>query len=251
MVEYRILEAGYFYADGGAMFGAIPKRAWQRKCHALEDNTCLMSMSCVLLWGEGRVVVLDTGVGTRGLESLSYYRFFNLQSISEMLRPFGFEPADVTDVVLSHLHFDHCGGCTYLDAANDLQISFPNAQHWVSERQWASYCAPNRLEKDAFRPDDMMPIYNKGLLRLIEGDCSLFEGLDLQLYDGHSLGQIVSFFNTKEGMYVYPSDVIPTKAHLSVDWISAYDIEPLASVEAKIKLLQEITDRAAKCIFYH
>ncbi len=251
MFHYQILDTGFFYADGGAMFGAIPKRAWKRRYPSDEQNCCEMAMRCLLVWNEDRVIVLDTGVGQKDLGKLSYYRFRDLQDISSMVRSFGFEPEQVTDVVLSHLHFDHCGGCTYRDSSGKLNITFPKAKHWVGEEQWKSYMNPNYLESDAFRPEDLMPVFNAGLVHLIDKDTALFDGFSVELYDGHTDGQLVSFIDTNEGGIVYPSDVIPTKAHYSVDWISAYDIKPLDSVESKIKLIQKIEDNKSSVIYYH
>ena len=251
MIHYQILETGFFYADGGAMFGAIPKRAWKRRYPSDEQNCCEMAMRCLLVWNEDRVVLLDTGVGSKDLGKLSYYRFYDLQDISSLIRSFGFEPEQVTDVVLSHLHFDHSGGCTYRDESGNLKITFPNAKHWVGERQWKSYTNPNYLESDAFRSDDMMPVFDSGLVNLIEKDTCLFDGFEIELYDGHTDGQLVSFIDADNGRIVYPSDVIPTKAHYSIDWISAYDIKPLESVESKIKLIKKIEESGFSVVYYH
>lgn len=251
MMEYQILNSGFFYADGGAMFGAIPKKAWNRKYPCDDQNYCLMAMNCLLVWNENRVILLDTGIGTKNLGKLSYYRFHDLQDISVQLKQFGFSPEDVTDVVLSHLHFDHCGGCTYFDEKGNLQVTYPNARHWVSNKQWENYSRPNKLEKDSYRKDDIIPVYDAGLLNLIKENTTLFDGFEVKLYDGHTFGQIVSFIETRDGRCIYASDVIPTKAHLSLEWLSAYDIEPLKSIEAKIDLLKEVKKDKTFTVFYH
>lgn len=251
MIEYQILNSGFFYADGGAMFGPVPKSAWNRKYPCDDLNTCRMAMRCLLVWNEDRVVLLDTGIGSKDIGKLSYYRFHDLQEISVQLKRFGFEPEDVTDVVLSHLHFDHCGGCTFVDETGNLQVVYPNARHWVSRRQWEAYSHPNYLEKHSFRTTDMLPVQNAGLLNLIESDMDLFDGFRIGLYNGHTFGQLVSFVETRDGLCIYPGDVIPTKAHLSIDWISAYDIEPLLSVESKLKLKEFIKKKNTFTIFYH
>lgn len=251
MVEYQILNSGFFYADGGAMFGAIPKSTWIRKYPCDETNTCRMAMRCLLVWNENRVVLLDTGVGSRNLGKLSYYRFQELQDISVQLKQSGFSPEDVTDVVLSHLHFDHCGGCTYIDESGDLQLTYPKAKHWVSQKQWKNYLHPNRLEKHSFREPDMLPVQKAGLLHLIEKGTDLFPGFTMSLYDGHSRGQIVSFIETANGLCVFSGDVFPTSAHLSIDWLSAYDIEPLLSVESRLRLKQEAKGKNAFLVLYH
>lgn len=251
MIHYRILETGFFYADGGAMFGAVPKRAWTRRYPSDDQNCCRMAMRCLLVWNDNRVVILDTGVGNKDLGKLSYYRFHELQDISSLVQSHGFIPEQVTDVVLSHLHFDHCGGCTYKEQTGNLKITFPNAKHWVGEKQWHNYINPNYLESDAFRPDDLMPVFEAGLLHLVNRDVKLFDGFDIELYDGHTDDQLVPFVRTSEGELVYPSDVIPTKAHYSIDWISAYDIKPLDSVESKLKLIKKIEENKSFVVFYH
>ncbi|MDR1368583.1 MAG: MBL fold metallo-hydrolase [Dysgonamonadaceae bacterium] len=251
MFHCQILDTGFFYADGGAMFGAIPKRAWKRKYPSDEQNCCEMAMRCLLAWNENKVIILDTGVGSKDVGKLSYYKFHDLQDISSLIRPLGFEPEQVTDVVLSHLHFDHCGGCTYKDQSGNLRITFPNAKHWIGEAQWKSFMSPNYLESDAFRPDDLMPVFNAGLVNLLDKDACLFDGFYVGLYNGHTDGQLVSFIETDEGRIIYPSDVIPTKAHYSVDWISAYDIKPLESVGSKIKLIKKIEESKSSVIYYH
>jgi len=252
MWQYKILTGGFFHADGGAMFGAIPKRAWSRKYPSGEDNTCVLAMNCLLVWNQEKVVLLDTGVGTKDLGKLSYYRFYDVRDIAGMVRAQGFEPEQVTDVVLSHLHFDHCGGCTYRDANGNLRITFPNARHWVGRRQWDNYLNPNALEKNSFRSGDLCPVYESGLLQLVEsGYCELADGFRLSTYDGHTTGQLVSFFESREGTGVFTGDVIPTRAHLPDDWISAYDTHPLQSLAAKVRLKKELKKNSPRLFFYH
>ncbi|GHU64011.1 hypothetical protein FACS1894123_08010 [Bacteroidia bacterium] len=209
-------------------------------------------MNCLLVWDEKTICLLDTGVGSKDLGKLSYYRFHNLKNIVELIRSHGFEPEQITDVVLSHLHFDHCGGCTYTDPSGKMQLTFPNARHWVSKAQWDSYLHPNELEADAFRPQDMMPVAEAGLLYLIDTDSKLSENFQLKLFDGHTAGQIVSVIETRNNeTCLFPGDVIPTRAHISDHWISAYDIEPLKSLAAKKQLKKLIGNENVMSVFYH
>jgi glyoxylase-like metal-dependent hydrolase (beta-lactamase superfamily II) len=251
MWQYRILETGFFYADGGAMFGAIPKRAWSRKYLSDAENTCVMAMNCVLVWNDQQVILLDTGVGTKDLGRLSYYRFFNEKPIIESVRSCGFEPEQVTAVILSHLHFDHCGGCTYTDEFGNLKNTFPNAVHYVGKAQWENYLSPHALEKDSYRLKDLFPVSEQGLLTLIDTDTELFPGLNVALHDGHTVGQLVTSFRSGDRWIYFPGDVIPTRAHFSDEWISAYDPHPLASFEAKQKIKKEIENKNITLIFYH
>jgi len=234
------------------MFGAIPKRAWSRKYPSDEQNRCCLAMNCLLVWNDSRVILLDTGVGNRELGKLSYYGFKDRKDLRELIGLHGFSPEQITDVVLSHLHFDHCGGCTYRDEAGNLQVTFPNARHWVGEKQWQNYLHPNALEKDACRPDDMMPVFDAGLIHRIDSDFELCAGFDMKLFDGHTKNQIVSFvISSDRQKLLFPGDVIPTKAHLSDEWISAYDIEPLQSLDAKIKIKKWTKQEKVTIIFYH
>ena len=251
MLQYQILETGFFYADGGAMFGAIPKKAWNRRYDCDDQNCCKMAMRCLLAWNDKKVILFDTGVGNKSLGKLTYYRFHDLKNITELIHSCGFEPEQVTDVVLSHLHFDHCGGCTYQDETGTLKITFPNALHWFSKVQWENYLHPNYLEQDTFRKEDIMPVFESGLVRLVEKEYSLCEGLRFEPYDGHTDGQLVVVLETGDGKIVCPGDVIPTKAHCSIDWLSAYDIRPLCSIDAKNRLMKETEDTTGFMIFYH
>ena len=252
LMKYRILNTGFFLADGGAMFGAIPKRAWSRKYPSDEQNCCCLAMNCLLVWNDEKIILLDTGVGDKELGKLSYYGFQDRKNLRELIREQGFNPDQVTDVVLSHLHFDHCGGCTYRDSDGNLRITFPNARHWVGEKQWQNYLHPNSLEKDAFRPEDMLPVFDAGLIHRIESDFELCENFYMKLLNGHTQSQIVSFIKQEEGQgLLFPGDVIPTKAHLSDEWISAYDVEPLKSLAAKITLKKWTKQKNIKTIFYH
>ncbi len=249
-MNYKIINTGFFYADGGAMFGAIPKRAWKRKLPSDDDNCCRLTMRCVLAWNENHLILLDTGVGTKALERLSYYRFHDLLDLKEEIIRLGFSPEQITDVVLSHLHFDHCGGCTYIEN-DELKITFPHVRHWVSRKQWENYIHPNQLEIDSYRAMDMVPVFESGQIFLVDEAMDICPDFHIELYDGHTFGQIVSFINTNDKLLVFPADVIPTKAHLSLDWISAYDIQPLESILSKERLLQKLEGKNFEMIHYH
>jgi Zn-dependent hydrolases, including glyoxylases len=251
MIRYKILETGVFLADGGAMFGAIPKRAWSKRYSSDADNCCRLAMNCLLAWSEDHVVLFDTGVGNKRLGFLSYYNFQERKNLVDLIREEGFEPEQITDVVLSHLHFDHCGGCTEDINLFETKVVFPKARHWISKAQLNSFLHPNELEKDSFLLKNITPIMSAGLLRLIDADTKLFEGLDLKLFDGHTRGQIVSVIRTGHETCVFPGDLIPTKAHLSDEWISAYDLEPLKSLIAKKQFKSSLQGENVRVIFYH
>lgn len=251
MFDIHILNTGYFMADGGAMFGAVPKKAWQRKYSANADNLCPLAMRCVLAVSDKRKILIDTGLGDKYLDKIAYYQPYKLVSIPEALNELGYTPDDITDVVLTHLHFDHCGYATCLDNENKLVPSFANAKYWLSEKQWRNYLLPNRLEKDAIFEENILPVFEAGQLFFVENDASIYDGFSLRLFNGHSEGQLVPYIETKNGVYTFPGDVVPTAAHVSLEWISAYDISAIISLREKERFLSEAQKEGYTLVYCH
>ena len=252
-MDIQIIDTGYFYADGGAMFGAIPKTAWSRRYPSNETNGCVLAMRSLLLSNvPEKVVLIDTGAGTKHLKQLGYYNFFDLVDLGEELQKRDISPEQVTDVVLTHLHFDHCGYSTLKnEETEEIYLAFPNATYWVSRRQWENFLHPNALEKDSYFIENMQAIADKGLLRLIDTDTELCPGIDLRLFDGHTPGQIVPYIRTPEQTFVFAGDVIPLAASVSPEWISAYDTFPVTSYQEKIRLLEEAALERQALIYCH
>lgn len=250
MFEIKIIETGYIMADGGAMFGAVPKRAWKRKYSSNDENLCPLAMRCALAVSNDRKILLDVGMGDKNLDTVSYYLPHDIVSVPDNLAILGLNAEDITDVVLSHLHFDHCGGATIMDRGKIIP-TFPNAKYWLSKAQWNSFLHPNRLEADSFFADNIQPIYDAGLLYLIEDDVAIAEGFNLRLYDGHTSGQLVSFIETESGVFTFPGDLVPTSAHVSLEWISAYDLCALTSLNEKIRFLTEAEKEGYTLMYYH
>lgn len=251
MFEIKIIDSGYIMADGGAMFGAIPKRAWQRKYPVDEENLCPLAMRCVLAVSEDQKILIDTGLGNKHTDKISYYCPHKLIDIEEALSSLGYSLEDITDVVLTHLHFDHCGYATRIDDRGDVIPSFPNAKYWLSQQQWRNLQHPNRLEEDSIFADNILPVHKAGQLELIDYDRQLYEGFNIRLFDGHSAGQIVAYIDTSEGIQTFPGDLIPTAAHVSLEWISAYDVCALDSVKEKERFLTEAEQNEYILIYCH
>lgn len=247
------IDTGYFYADGGAMFGAIPKTAWSRRYPSDELNGCVLAMrTLVITLEDRRVVLVDTGAGDKHVKQLSYYRFFDLVDLKTELARRGIRTEQVTDVILTHLHFDHCGYCTrQAPEGESLVPAFPKARHWVSEKQWADFQNPNPLEADSFFPENMEAIERAGLLLRIDSDTSFNDSIRLCLFDGHTPGQIVPYIRNKEQTVVFPGDVIPLAASVSPAWISAYDTYPVDSYREKVRLLEEAVAENQLLIYCH
>lgn len=252
-MRIQLIDTGYFYADGGAMFGAVPKTAWSRRYPANEANGCVLAMRSVLITTDcGRVILVDTGAGNKHLKQLAYYNFFDLTDLSDELLKRGIASTQVTDVVLTHLHFDHCGYTTQKDAASGvLSLSFPNARHWVGHSQWQNFLHPCPLEADSYFIENMQAVADAGCLRLIDRDADLCPGVQLRLFDGHTPGQIVPYIAAADRTYIFAGDVIPLAASLSPGWISAYDTYPVASFAEKLRLLEGASCKGDAIIFCH
>lgn len=252
-MEIDLIDTGCFYADGGAMFGAIPKTAWSRRYPSNEKNGCILTMRSLLIskYPE-KIILVDNGAGNKHLDQLSYYNFFNLVDLEEELRKKGITPEQVTDVILTHLHFDHCGYSTRKEEkTGELYLSFPNATHWVSRKQWENFLHPNPLEKDSYFMENMQAIADKGLLRLIDTDTKLCPDIELRIFDGHTPGQLVPYITTSEQTFVFAGDVIPLVASVSPEWISAYDTYPVTSYQEKIRMLEEAAREGQVLIYCH
>lgn len=252
-MNIQLIETGYFYADGGAMFGAIPKAAWSRRYPCDENNGCILAMRSALVTTDcGRLILIDNGAGNKHLVPLSYYRFFNLIDLEEALMEKGISRDQITDVVLTHLHFDHCGYTTRKMAeTNSYELSFPNATHWVGRTQWENFLHPNALEKDSYFIENMQAVAEKGKLRLIDHDTFLCLSVHLRLFDGHTPGQIAPYISGNDRTYVFAGDVIPLEASISPAWISAYDTYPVLSHSEKLRMLEEAAREEQILIYCH
>lgn len=255
-MDIQLIDTGYFFADGGAMFGAIPKTSWSRRYPSNEQNGCVLAMRSVLIRTDcGRVILIDTGAGNKHLKLLSYYKFFDLADLHTELAKRDVSPGQITDVVLTHLHFDHCGYTTRKnmqeDGSTGYALAFPNATHWVSRKQWENFLHPNALEKDSYFPENIQAVTDSGKLQLIDEDTQLCPSIRLRLFDGHTPGQIAPYITTPERTYVFAGDVIPLEASVSPEWISAYDTYPVVSYDEKVRMLEEAAREKQAIIYCH
>ncbi len=252
MYKVEVIDSGYIMADGGAMFGAIPKRAWSRKYPSNEENLCSLVMRCALVTSIDRKILIDTGMGNKHSDKTSYYQPHSLIDIENAIQHLGYKSNDITDVVLTHLHFDHCGHATRKDENGNIVPTFKNARYWLSLKQWENFKNPNLLEEDSIFAENIMSVYEAGLLNLVEEYMQIDEGFILRLFDGHSVGQLVAYIETDgDGMYTFPGDLIPTSAHVPLEWISAYDICALTSAKEKQRFLAEAEREGYTLIYCH
>lgn len=252
-MRIELIESGYFLADGGAMFGAIPKAAWSRRYPSNEANQCMLAMRCVLVTtNNGQVILIDTGAGNKQLKALAYYKFSGITDIEDALQSRGISREMITDVILSHLHFDHCGYTTIIDSETGKVVpAFPNATCWVGKTQWDNFMHPNQLESGAYFPENMLPIQETGKLKLVSEDMFLCDGIQIRLYDGHTPGQLAVYMENTLNTLVFAGDVIPLAASVSAEWISAYDTFPVTSYLEKIRMLEEAVNEKQVLIYCH
>jgi len=251
MKLYKI-ETGTFQVDGGAAFGVVPKRVWQKRYPCNEENFVRLAMRCLLIETGDKLILIDSGTGDKQLEYLKYYDFVGVISFETELNKLGFSCSQITDVVYTHLHFDHCGGSTrYNSDKTVVELTFPNATHWVGETQWKNFLNPNIREGDSYFPENIQPIHEAGKLKLVSENQWLCPDVELRLFNGHTVGQLVSYIHSDEKTYVYVGDVIPLAACLPVAWISAYDTYPITAMEEKKALLDEAVEKKQILFFEH
>ncbi len=246
------IESGTFQVDGGAAFGVVPKRVWQKRYPCNEENFCRFTMRCLLIDTGEKCILIDTGCGDKQLEYLKYYDFLGVINFEKELNKIGYTCSDITDLVYTHLHFDHCGGSTFYNAdKTKVELTFPNATHYVGEAQWNNFLKPNLREGDSYFIENMLPVQESGKLKLISENQLLCPEVELRIFNGHTVGQLVSYIHAAEKTYVYVGDVIPIAACLPIAWISAYDTYPITAMEEKKGLLDEAVEKHQVLIFEH
>jgi len=251
------VETGDFALDGGAMFGVVPRVLWQREHPPDEENRIDMTMRALLIRGEvrgrERIVLVDTGIGGKLTPKLqAIYRVDHSDhDLVGSLAGQGVTPALVTDVILTHLHFDHVGGATRLAEGGEVVPTFPNATYHVQQRQWDWACAPSERDRASFFEENFQPLRAAGQLDLLDGETELLPGLFLLVVDGHTPGQQLPLIRTVKQSFLYCADLFPTAGHIRLPWIMAYDLEPLKSLAEKKRVLPQAMEEQWVLFFEH
>ena len=252
-MEIYTVANGNMKLDGGAMFGIVPKSLWQKQYVADEHNMVSISMRSLLVVDGDRRILFDNGIGDKqDHKFFSYYYLFGDDTMEGSLGKLGFKVGDITDMVLTHLHFDHCGGSIkYNQDKSELQTVFPNARYWVSRQQWDLAHDPNKLEGASFLDENYDPIKAMGQLELFDKEFELTPNVQLRLCDGHTLGQTIGLISFKGKTIVNVADLIPLAGNISMSWICGYDTQPLVALKEKADFLQESLANNYIYYFYH
>jgi glyoxylase-like metal-dependent hydrolase (beta-lactamase superfamily II) len=236
-------EAGRFMLDGGAMFGVVPKTLWSRQIPADDKNRILMAMRCMVVKSSstGKIYLIDNGSGDKFNDKMRsiYSLDYNHSNLKDSLKQIGLKPEDITDMVFTHLHFDHCGGTTRYDEAGDIQEVFPNAIYHVNSRHWETANAPNEREKASFFSENIEPIKKSGRLNLVKDHHQFESGFSTIPMNGHTEGQQLPVFNDGKRTIVYAADLLPTFAHVPLPWVMGYDMAPIQTLKEKESFLNE------------
>jgi len=252
-MKLHSINTGTFKLDGGAMFGVVPKTLWQKVYPSDENNLCTWALRCLLIENNEQRILIDCGIGNKQDEKfLGHYYIKNNDGFVQTLLHTGFKPDDITDVILTHLHFDHCGGAVkYNEEKTEFVPTFKNATYWLGKQQWDLANNPNSREKASFFKENFIPLLNAGKIEFIEKDTELFENVSVKIFNGHTAGQVIPFVKYNNKTIVYMADLIPTSAHLPLVWVLSYDTNPLISLSEKEIFLNEAAENNYILFFEH
>lgn len=246
------IDTGFFKLDGGAMFGVVPKSMWQKLNEPDENNLCNWAMRCLLVEAEGRLILIDNGIGDKqDAKFLSHYYLNGDDTLDKSLAKHGFSKADITDVFLTHLHFDHCGG-SIVREGEKLMPAFKNAQYWSNESHWKWATEPNDREKASFLKENIFPIKESGQLNFLPSSENKFlNDFSVRLVNGHTESMMLPQINYKGKTIIYMADLLPSMAHIPVPYVMAYDTRPLETLKEKKSFLKEALDNEYILFFEH
>jgi len=258
------IDAGNFKLDGGAMFGVVPKSIWNKLNPADENNMCSWALRCLLIEDENKLVLIDTGMGAKqDAKFFSHYYMFGNKTLESSLAEHSFSKNDVTDVILTHLHFDHCGGA--IDRVDEqLKPAFPNAKFWTNQQHWLWATEPNAREKASFLKENILPIKESGQLHFFDSTSielqnnqlasihsGIIEKLHIRFANGHTKAMMLPQIEYHNRTIVFMADLLPSVAHIPLPYVMSYDMFPLITLEEKNSFLQEAAHNNYILYFEH
>lgn len=257
------VNSGYFKLDGGAMFGVVPKSMWNKLNPADENNMCSWALRCLLIEDDNRLVLVDTGMGDKqDARFFGHYYLHGNDTLESALAKHGFSKDDITDVLLTHLHFDHCGG-SIIRQGDQLVPAFKNAIYWSNEQHWQWAVQPNEREKASFLKENILPIQQSGQLQFIDVPSADFDDkgqlatagftdhISIRFVSGHTKKMMLPQIRYKDNTLVYMADLLPSVAHIPVPYVMAYDMQPLVTLHEKRSFLQEAIENNYILYFEH
>ena len=239
-MELFTVDTGFFKLDGGAMFGVVPKSIWSRTNPSDENNLCPWAMRCLLVSDGNRLVLIDNGIGDKqDARFFSHYYLHGDASLTKSLQQLGVHPTDITDVFLTHLHFDHCGGGVKYGSHGQYELTFPRATYWTNEDHWNWATVPNPREKASFLEENILPLQEHGALKYLDlATKSLFPGVDFLTMDGHTDKQMLPKMQYKGHTLVFMADLLPSVGHIPLAYVMGYDTRPLLTLQEKQQFLE-------------
>jgi glyoxylase-like metal-dependent hydrolase (beta-lactamase superfamily II) len=244
-MNLHTIDTCFFKLDGGAMFGVVPKTIWNKTNPADENNLCTWAMRCLLIEDEGRLILVDTGIGNKQDEKFfKHYYLHGNATIDSSLAALGFHRDDITDVFLTHLHFDHVGGA--IARENDKLIpAFKNAVYWSNQQHWDWAVNPNEREKASFFKENILPIQESGQLKFVtvEDGVKFNDNINIRFVYGHTDAMMLPLINYKDKSVLYMADLLPSVGHIPLPYVMAYDMFPLKTLTEKKAFLSEIVEK--------
>jgi glyoxylase-like metal-dependent hydrolase (beta-lactamase superfamily II) len=250
-MKLHVINTGNFKLDGGAMYGVVPKSIWNKLNPSDENNLCNWAMRCLLIEDGDKLILIDNGLGDKqDAKFFSHYYLNGDDTLLNSLKTAGFSPDDVTDMFLTHLHFDHCGGGVKYENGK-LALTFKNALYWSNHEHWQLATKPNAREKASFLKENILPMQESGHLKFTNESKSPFAQFDILYSSGHTDNMMIPKINFNGRTVCYMADLLPSVGHLPLPYVMAYDTRPLISLEEKEKFLNEAVDNNYVLFFEH
>ena len=250
-LEVTPLLDGYFRLDGGAMFGVVPKPLWERRAAADDRNRILLGMRPLLVRGE-RLMIIDAGIGDKmDAKSRDIYGVDRRENLDAALARCGVSPDEIEIVLASHLHFDHAGGFTVVDATGALRPKFSRAQYVISHGEWEDATHPHERNRASYLPENFVPLADAGVVHFLSGDETVMDGVRVRRTGGHTRYHQIVYLESGGRTAVFAADLIPTTHHIDAPWIMAYDLYPMETLEFKRAFLREAIEREYVIFFEH